>query len=245
MSSLKGILLASVVSVAMVASAMAQDTTGTTEAIAKTSASASESAAASGDTKVLKLKLPKPVFVGTPKNINVPNLEPAGTKPPVINVPKDAKNLAAGKEVTASDEEPIIGELSQITDGDKEAADGSYVEFGPGVQWVQIDLGQESNINAIAVWHYHQMARVFNDVVIKVADDADFITNVHTVFNNDTDNSAKQGVGQDKAYIETNEGKLIDAKGVKGRYVRLYSNGNSATDTNQYIEVEVYGTPAK
>lgn len=208
-------------------------------------ADAGSSASASGDSVLLKLELPKPVFVGTPKNINVANLEPAGTKPPKVHVPKGVTNLAEGKEVTGSDEEPIIGELEQVTDGDKEAADGSYVEFGPGVQWVQIDLGQESELYAIAVWHYHQQARVFNDVVVKTADDADFITNVHTVFNNDIDNSAKQGVGKNKSYIETNEGKLIPVDGVKGRYVRLYSNGSTSGDTNQYIEVEVYGRPVK
>ena len=53
------------------------------------------------------------------------------------------------------------------------------------------------------------------------------------------------GAGKDKNYVETSEGKLIDAKGVVGRYVRCYSNGNSANDLNNYIEVEVYGTPAK
>jgi hypothetical protein len=236
------ILLTSLVAVAFACSAFAQDATTATQD-SKTTQGAT--AGASGDGKVLELKLPKPVFVGTPKNINVANLEPAGTRPPKIQVPNDVKNLAEGKEVTASDEEPIIGELEQITDGDKEAADGSYVEFGPGVQWVQIDLGEKAEIYAVAVWHYHQQARVFNDVIVKVADDADFITNVNTVFNNDNDNSAKQGVGQDKSYIETNEGKLIDAKGVKGRYVRLYTNGNTNSDTNQYIEVEVYGRPAK
>jgi hypothetical protein len=65
------------------------------------------------------------------------------------------------------------------------------------------------------------------------------------VFNNDLDNSAGLGVGKDLHYIETNEGKLIDAKGVKARYVRLYSNGNSGNDLNHYIEVEVYGKPVK
>ena len=44
-------------------------------------------------------------------------------------------------------------------------------------------------------------------------------------------------------YTETNEGKLIDAKGVRARYVRLYSNGNSANDLNHYIEAVVYGKP--
>jgi hypothetical protein len=76
---------------------------------------------------------------------------------------------------------------------------------------------------------------------VQTADDADFITNVQTVFNNDIDNSAGLGIGKDMHYIETSEGKLIDAKGVKGRYVRLYSNGSNANDLNNYIEVEVWG----
>ena len=40
------------------------------------------------------------------------------------------------------------------------------------------------------------------------------------------------------------EGRLIDCKGVTGRYIRLYSNGSTAGDMNHYVEVEVYGTPA-
>src|SRR5690606_30128517 len=130
----------------VISGAVAQETTGTEKSDSKATASA---AAASGDLKPLELELPKPVFVGTPKNIKVENLEPAGSKQPTLMIPKDAVNLAEEKEVTASDEEPIIGDLEQITDGDKEASDGSYVEFGPGVQWVQIDLGQPSTINAI------------------------------------------------------------------------------------------------
>ena len=46
-------------------------------------------------------------------------------------------------------------------------------------------------------------------------------------------------------YVETHKGELIDTKGTKARYVRLYSNGNSTDDLNHYIEVEVYGKPAK
>jgi hypothetical protein len=65
------------------------------------------------------------------------------------------------------------------------------------------------------------------------------------VFNNDLDNSSGQGVGQDMHYVETSEGKLIDAKGVQGRFVRSYSKGNTNNDLNHYIEVEVYGKPVK
>lgn len=217
--------------------AVAQETTATKDA-------ATSAPTVAAGMKILELDLPKPVFVGTPKNIKVENLEPPMKREP-LQVPEDVKLLSADKEVTASDEEPIIGEMEQLTDGDKEASDGSYVEFGPGVQWVQVDLGEQAEIFAIVVWHYHQQGRVYNDVVVRVADDPDFISNVTTVFNNDHDNSANLGVGKDMAYVETNEGKLIDAKGAKGRYVRLYSNGSTANDTNHYIEVEVYGRPAK
>jgi len=190
----------------------------------------------------LDIKLPRPMFVGTPKNIRSPNLEkPTGKARPPFMAPKGTKNVALGKPVTSSDEEPIIGELDLVTDGDKEASDGCYVELGPGVQYVQIDLRAVYQIYAIVVWHFHQEARVYRDVVVQVADDPDFILNVRTLFNNDHDNSAGLGIGRDKEYIETYEGRLIDGKAVNARYVRLYSNGNTSSDLNHYIEVEVYG----
>jgi hypothetical protein len=188
----------------------------------------------------LELELPKPLFAGTPKSIKTPNLE-RKTVVPEIMVPSGTVNLAAGKDVTSSDDFPVIGELEYVTDGDKEGSDGSYVELGPGVQWVQIDLGEAKTIYAVALWHYHAQARAYRDVIVQVADDADFIENVQTVFNSDHDNSAGLGVGKDKEYIETNKGKLIDAKGIKGRFVRLYSNGSTGSDMNHYIEVEVFG----
>ena len=46
---------------------------------------------------------------------------------------------------------------------------------------------------------------------------------------------------KDKEYIETNEGLLINTKGVKGQYIRFYSKGSTSSDMNHYIEAEVYG----
>jgi hypothetical protein len=195
----------------------------------------------------LEVKLPKAMFEGTPKNIKpAPTLEKYVDKPraPFL-APEGCKNMAKDKPVKASDMEPIIGELKLITDGDKEGTDGSYVELGPGRQWVQIDLKDPVAIYAFVVWHYHGEGRVYHDVVLQVADDADFIENVKTVYNNDFDNSSGLGIGKDLEYIEDYRGRLIDAKGVKARYVRLYSKGNTSNDQNHYIEVEVYGKPAK
>ncbi len=194
----------------------------------------------------IELKLPKPMFVGTPQNTLVPNLEkPLGKSRPPFLAPAGTKNVALGKPVSSSDEEPIIGEIEMITDDDKEAADGSYVELGPALQYVTIDLGAVYEIYAVIVWHYHKQPCVYYDVVVQVADDKDFINNVRPLFNNDTDNTAGLGIGKDLHYTETNEGKLIDAKGVRGRYVRFYSKGNTNNDLNHYIEAAVYGKAAQ
>ena len=130
-----------------------------------------------------------------------------------------------------------------ITDGDKEAADGSYVELGPLLQHVTIDLQAEHEIYGIRLWHYHKQPRVYFDVIVQISSDPDFIHDVKTIFNNDMDNSAGLGVGTDMHYVDTHFGEIFDAKGLHGRYVRLYSRGNTAGDSNHYIEVEVYGRP--
>ena len=187
----------------------------------------------------LKTDLPKPLFVGTPVPIKVPNLEPApkGKRPDFL-VPVGTVNLAKGKKVTASDSDPVIGTLDLVTDGDKEGDEGSWVELAPGKQWVQIDLEKSAEISAVLVWHFHSQARAYFDVVVQVSDDPKFEKDVTTIFDDTVD------TGKDLAYIETYEGKLIDAKGAKGRYVRLYSKGNTTNKMNHYIEVEVFGKPA-
>ena len=42
-------------------------------------------------------------------------------------------------------------------------------------------------------------------------------------------------------YYETHLGKVIDAKGVRGRYLRCYTRGSTENQSNQYTEIEVYG----
>jgi hypothetical protein len=194
----------------------------------------------------LPIVLPHPLFEGTPEPPNVPNLEkPLGKPRPPFLAPAGAVNVARGKAVSASDSEPVIGNLEMITDGVKTGMDGSFVEMKPGVQSVVVDLEAKHTIYAVLLWHYHKEARVYDDVIVQVADDPDFIGNVQTLFNNDSDNAAGFGIGKDRRYVETSEGKLIDAKGVESRYVRLISNGSDKTKANHYVEVEVYGRPVK
>lgn len=211
----------------------------------ETAASGSDTpAAASGGTVggvPLTTELPPELIEGTPKPINVPNLVQAPTKAPEFLVPEGTTLLSKGKKVTSSDDAPIIGDLDLVTDGEKDAGEGYFVELMDGLQWVQIDLEKTSTVSAIWLWHFHSQKRAYNDVIIQVSDDPEFKTGVTTIYNNDYDESAKMGKGSDRPYVETRYGMIADGKGAKGRYVRLYSNGNTSNEMNHYIEVEVYG----
>jgi len=192
----------------------------------------------------IAFETPDPMFIGTPEEIDVENLEPPvkGKRAPFM-APVGVTNLAAGKSVSVlDDEEPMYGELEMITDGDKSAADGSYVELGVFEQYVTIDLGAEHKLYALLFWHYHKQGRVYNDVIVELSTDATFPEDKSIVlFNNDHDDTYGRGEGKDMNYVDTNAGKLLDAKGHVARYVRLHSNGNNTNDMNHYIEVEVFG----
>lgn len=191
----------------------------------------------------LKTDLPKEVIEGSPKPKGVPNLAPETKKFPKFLVPEGTINLAKGKKVTASDDYPILGEPSLVTDGEKETGEGYFLELLEGTQWVQIDLEKSHPLYAIVVWHFHGQKRAYHDVIVQVSDDPEFKDGVTTVFNNDYDNSSKLGKGNNRPYLETRFGQLINAKGTKARYVRLYSKGNTSNEMNHYVEVEVHGTP--
>ena len=189
----------------------------------------------------LTTELPPELIEGTPKPMNVPNLVQAPSKAPEFLVPEGTTLLSKGKKVTSSDTDPIIGSLDLVTDGDKQAGEGYFVELLDGLHWVQIDLEKTSDISAVWLWHFHSQKRAYNDVIIQISDDPEFKTGVTTIYNNDYDESAKMGKGADAPYVESRFGKLVDGKGTKGRYVRLYSNGNTSNEMNHYIEVEVFG----
>ena len=194
-----------------------------------------------GPAMTIKPEMPQPLFQGTPlpQTNAPPNLDTSKVPVLEIKVPEGVALLSKGKPVSTSDSAPI-GEPSLATDGDKQGDDGYFVDLMPGKTWLQVDLGESKEIWLLWVWHFHKQSVIYKDVIAQVSDDAEFKT-FTTVFNNDFDNSAGFGVGADKSYIETNNGRPRPVNGTKGRYVRFYSNGRDLDDTNQYIEVEVYG----
>ena len=204
-------------------------------------------AAAKEEMEQLPLELPNPVFAGTPtavpKDVTIDRKRLGKRRPPFM-APKGLQNISIEKPVTSSDENPIIGSLDMVTDGDKEALDGRMVELAPGKQHVTIDLGAPYEIFAVVFWHNHMEPRVYRDVVVQISDNPEF-KDVKVVYNNDRDNSSGFGVGTNYEYFESDEGELAAVDGVTGRYVRVWSKGSTADDQNHYSEVEVWGRPAK
>ena len=196
------------------------------------------------DKKVLlDTMLPNPPLVSERFAFNSTNMEPhwRGGKR-IFYVPVGTTNLALHKPVTASCQ-ATVGNLTMITDGKKEGDDGGWMELAAGKQWVQIDLQKTAEIYAVLIWHYYYKSRVYLNMVVVISDDPEFKKDIKVIFNNDIENALGFGKGSDRNYVENYMGKLIDAKGAKGRYVRLYSNGNSANEMNHYVEVEVFGKP--
>lgn len=214
--------------------------------IAACSAALFVSSLHAADTEPLKLDLPLKTLKGTPEDLpSGPNIDPLSDKAPApVQVPKGVENVAAGKPVTSS-VRPYLGDLSAVTDGKKDPVDDDAVEFRSGTQWIQVDLGQPYEIYAIAMWHDHRYIQVMHDVILQVSDDPEFKTGVTTLFNNDTDNSSKQGVGTDREYFEQQFGKVVPVKGIKARYVRGYTHGSNQSGLNAWQELEVYALPAK
>ena len=201
--------------------------------------------ALAADKVAIKFELPPPHSSGTPKEIKSDNLEPdpgPGKLRPPIMVPVgfDKKLTTEDTKVTTS-EEAVTGENEYVVDADKTPDATCMLQLPGGVQWVQLDLGVEKTVSAVCVWHDQGDDRVYKDVIVQLSNDEKFTKDVTTIFNNDHDNSSKLGKGTDKEYRERNDGRPMDGKLTKARYVRCYSNGSSSEPVNNYIEIEVFG----
>jgi len=143
-------------------------------------------------------------------------------------------NVAAGKLPTCSG---AMNSPAYTTDGN--TSTGNYTSVATGVTWIQIDFGASYDINKVNLWHYYGDGRTFHDVIVQLSNDSSF-TSKTTVFNNDADNSAGQGVGTDAEYAETSSGKEITFSDVNARYIRLYTNGSTANAYGYYVEVQAW-----
>lgn len=106
---------------------------------------------------------------------------------------------------------------------------------------VQIDLKEVQHLRDPGVALPFQ--RVYHDVVVQVADDADFIENVRTLYSNDRDNSSSWAWAE-KGVLGDVRGTPDRRQGCPRRARPALQQGQLADDQNHYIETEVYGLPA-
>ncbi len=182
---------------------------------------------------------------GYTKGITPPHLRKEIKRPPFM-IPAGAENIALFKPVTCSDAEPVTGILEQITDGLKKSGPFHFVELGPGPRWVQVDLEETKTIYAVALWHYYKNPAIYNDVIVRIADDPSFKKNTTMLFNNDHDDSTGLGTGQDTAYYSRWWGEIVDARGpdftgTTARYVRVYTADGMEDEPPRFVEIAVYG----
>jgi hypothetical protein len=192
----------------------------------------------------LPVTYPHPYVKGPPmKAPSGPDIEPFPFHPPKLPlVPKRVVNVALSKPVTASTN-LIAGQLELVTDGDKESVNDRLLEMRRGLQWVQVDLQESFEIQAIAIWHSFEHLPIHRQVIVQVAEDAQFTKNVRTLFNNDRENKAGLGAGKDMPYVETHYGRVIKGDGHPARFVRWYTNGSDQSALNSRLKIEVYAVP--
>ena len=197
------------------------------------------------DKVAIKFEIPPPHSSGTPKEVKSDNLEPdpgPGKYRAPIMVPAGFdKKLTTEDTVVTTSEEAVTGDNEYVVDADKTPDATCMLQLPGGVQWVQLDLGAEKTVSAVCVWHDQGDDRVYKDVIVQLSNDAKFATGVTTIFNNDHDNTSKLGKGTAKEYRERNDGRPIDGKMTKARYVRCYSAGSTSEPVNNYVEIEVFG----
>lgn len=147
--------------------------------------------------------------------------------------------LSLDKPVSSSTAYPVIGELSMITDGDKQLTDGSYVELDAGLAYIEIDLGASFLLDQISIWRT-PVGSTYHDVVVLLSTEQ-VPDSWFAVYNNDEDNSAGLGPGSDPEHEENPGGLHIPGIDQWARRVRIYSRGSSQDTHNRYTEVDVYG----
>jgi hypothetical protein len=97
--------------------------------------------------------------------------------------------LALGRPVSTNS--AWSANLAYATDGSLDTS--KYVNLNGGVIYVQVDLGKDLPVNGVQLWHYYGDGRTYHDVIVRLSITVDFSSNVFTIFNNDSNNSAGLG----------------------------------------------------
>ena len=114
-----------------------------------------------------------------------------------------------------------------------------------GSAYIQVDLGQDYDVDKLSLYRYWEDGRTYDATVIVLAkNEADFGTAAQTiVYNSDTENVHGLGEGSDDKYVELSSGRtwILD-EAAEARYIRVYVNGNNnkTANTNHIVELQAW-----
>ena len=154
-----------------------------------------------------------------------------------------AYDVTEDKAVSEKSDRPF----SYLNDGKKDTS--NYLELADTSnktnhsRYVQVDLGDEYELNKIHLTRYYDDKRTYGPTVIELSKNEDFKEKTQ-VFNSDKTGTVHNlGEGKDDLYTETAEGKEIPFEKTTARYIRVYVNGqaNNKSSSDHIVELEAYG----
>ena len=179
-----------------------------------------------------------------------------GELKPEENVERNVVSSSTNKKVKISaydvTEDKAVAEKSDrpfnyLNDGKKDT--NNYLELADTSdktnhsRYVQVDLGDEYELNKIHLTRYFGDSRTYGPTVIELSKNEDF-TEKTQVFNSDKAGTVHNlGEGKDELYTETAEGKEVTFEKATARYIRVYVNGqaNNKSSSDHIVELEAYG----
>ena len=179
-----------------------------------------------------------------------------GELKPEENVERNVVSSSTNKKVKISaydvTEDKAVAEKSDrpfnyLNDGKKNTS--NYLELKDTSdgqrhsRYVQVDLGEEYEINKIHLTRYYDDGRIYGPTVIELSKDENF-KEKDQVYNSDTTGTVhNRGEGADPLYSETSAGKTIEFEKKTARYIRVYVNGRSDREgtSDHIVELEAYG----
>ena len=179
-----------------------------------------------------------------------------GELKPEENVERNVVSSSTNKKVKISaydvTEDKAVAEKSDrpfnyLNDGKKDTS--NYLELKDTSdgqrhsRYVQVDLGDEYELNKIHLTRYYDDGRTYGPTVIELSKDENF-KEKDQVYNSDTTGTVhNRGEGADPLYSETSAGKTIEFEKKTARYIRVYVNGRSDREgtSDHIVELEAYG----
>lgn len=151
---------------------------------------------------------------------------------------ENGANISQGKEVSLINGTFTIGNtINALVDGDLNTQ--NYIGFKNSVATLQVDLGKQTSIDTIKLWHYYGDVRSYMNNKVHVSEDG---VNWYLLFDSETMGRYQEKSMGRTIYMTADKDDKVDYvsknRVFKTRYIRNYVNGSNVSGGSHYIELE-------